>query len=150
MKDKQPQQKKDKRLVKEKQPMNNKQPIKRKKGLIDKEDIEPSPPRFSNDKIVEDFPLTAPQPSQDSASTQSLFGKSFGQSIFGSSLSVPDFEYLGLEVEEDIPWKSRDIGNRPGSIDFTCSTSVLAVKDHMRSLFYPTPMITAPTILVHM
>ncbi|MCD7473427.1 hypothetical protein HAX54_015291, partial [Datura stramonium] len=72
------------------------------KKISDEEDVEPSLPRFTNDATVEDLPLTAPQPSQDSASSQSLFVKSFGQSIFGSSPSDPDFEYLGLEVKEDI------------------------------------------------
>lgn len=71
--------------------------------LIDEEDEEPSPPRFQNDATIKDLHLTSPQPSQDSASSQSIFWKYFGQSIFCSCPSDPDFEYLGVEVEEDIP-----------------------------------------------
>ncbi|KAF3680394.1 hypothetical protein FXO37_03337 [Capsicum annuum] len=61
---------KSKKQIKDKQPMKGKQSMKRQRSLIDKEDVDSSPPRFSNDAIVENFPLTAPQASQDIASTQ--------------------------------------------------------------------------------
>ncbi|KAM3357519.1 hypothetical protein P3S68_020450 [Capsicum galapagoense] len=85
--------------------------MKRQRTLIDEEDVEPTPPRLPNDAIVEDLPLIAPQASQDNTSTQhqSFFGKSFDQSILGSSPSYPEFEYHSLEVEEDVPWKPRGI-----------------------------------------
>ncbi|KAF3628173.1 hypothetical protein FXO38_28393 [Capsicum annuum] len=97
--------------MKDKQPQKGNQSMKRQRTLIDEEDVEPSPLRFPNDAIIEDLPLTAPQASQDSASTQhqSFFGKSFGQFIFGSSSSYPEFNNRGLEVEEDVPWKPRGV-----------------------------------------
>ncbi|MCE2055613.1 hypothetical protein HAX54_043006, partial [Datura stramonium] len=55
----------------------------------------------------EDLPSTLHASVKTKASSQSLFVKSFGQSIFGSSPSDPDFEYLGLEVKEDILCKIR-------------------------------------------
>ncbi|PHU07871.1 DNA-(apurinic or apyrimidinic site) lyase 2 [Capsicum chinense] len=87
--------------------------MKRQRTLIGEEDVEPSPPRFPNDAIVEELPLTGAQASQNSASNQhrqSFFGKSFGQSIFGSSPSYHRFEYRVLEVEEK-PWKPREEGS---------------------------------------
>ncbi|PHT73312.1 hypothetical protein T459_24097 [Capsicum annuum] len=94
--------------------------MKRQRTLIGEEDVEPSPPKFPNDAIVEELPLTAVQASQNSASNQhrqSFFGKSFGQSIFGSSPSYHRFEYRVLEVEEDIPWKPRGSEAQSGGPD---------------------------------
>ncbi|KAM3199848.1 hypothetical protein P3L10_032208 [Capsicum annuum] len=104
--------------MKDKQPKKGNQSTKRQRTLIDEENIDPSPPRFPNNVIVEDLPLTAPQASQDSASTQyqSFFGKSFGQSIFGSSPSYHEFEYRGLKVKEDIPWKPRGVSESKSRI----------------------------------
>ncbi|KAM3216262.1 hypothetical protein P3L10_025703 [Capsicum annuum] len=105
--------------MKDNQSKKGNQSMKRQRTLIGEEDVEPSPPRFPNDAIVEELPLTAVQASQNSASNQhrqSFFGKSFGQSIFGSSPSYHRFEYRVLEVEEDIPWKPRGVSEFKFSI----------------------------------
>ncbi|KAG5587335.1 hypothetical protein H5410_047769 [Solanum commersonii] len=85
-------QKMDEQCDKEKRQTN-----KRHKTLIDEEDVEY--PTLTQDYVglpldssliaatVEDFPLTAPQPTQDCASED---------------------EDFGLNVEDDMPWKPRD------------------------------------------
>uniref|UniRef100_M1DRI1 Uncharacterized protein n=1 Tax=Solanum tuberosum TaxID=4113 RepID=M1DRI1_SOLTU len=85
-------QKMDEHCDKEKRQTNE-----RHKTLIDEEDVEyPAPTQdceglpLDSSPIaatVEDFPLTAPQPTQDCASED---------------------EDFGLDVEDDMPWKPRD------------------------------------------
>ncbi|WMV42664.1 hypothetical protein MTR67_036049 [Solanum verrucosum] len=75
-----------------------KQTNERHMTLIDEEDVEyPTPTQDCGglsldsspiDATMEDFPLTVPQPTQYCASDED--------------------EYFGLDVEDDMPWKSRD------------------------------------------
>ncbi|KAF3684637.1 hypothetical protein FXO37_01252 [Capsicum annuum] len=71
---------KSKKQMKDKQPMKGKQSMKRRRTLNNEENVEPSPPRFLDDAMVEDLALTTLQASQDSAPTQHqlLFDESFG------------------------------------------------------------------------
>ncbi|KAG5571881.1 hypothetical protein H5410_061647 [Solanum commersonii] len=60
----------------------------RHRTLIDEEDVEFNPPSSPIATTVEDFPLTAPQPTQDCA--------------------LDEDEDFALDVEGDMPWKPRD------------------------------------------
>ncbi|WMV58459.1 hypothetical protein MTR67_051844 [Solanum verrucosum] len=65
-----------------------KQTNERHRTLIDEEDVEFNPPSSPIATTVEDFPLTAPQPTQDCA--------------------LDEDEDFALDVEDDMPWKPRD------------------------------------------
>ncbi|KAH0773548.1 hypothetical protein KY290_010685 [Solanum tuberosum] len=65
-----------------------KQTNERHRTLIDEEDVEFNPPSSPISTTVEDFPLTAPQPTQDCA--------------------LDENEDFALDVEDDMPWKPRD------------------------------------------
>ncbi|XP_060179076.1 uncharacterized protein LOC132609216 isoform X2 [Lycium barbarum] len=87
-----------KRPSKNKQPMKwpskDKQPMNMKMRLVDEEVVDEGPLIFLDIAIVDDLLLSAPQPSQ---------------SIFDPSPSDHDFEYPGLELEEDLPLRPRGV-----------------------------------------
>ncbi|MCD9560483.1 hypothetical protein HAX54_019169 [Datura stramonium] len=70
-------------------------PTKRQRRLINEEEVEEERPRSPLAAIVEDLPLSAPQPSQNSPSRVQT--------------SEPDFEYPSIEVEEDLPWRPKGV-----------------------------------------
>ena len=93
-KDKQPMKRPSKNKQPMKWPSKNKQPMNMQMRLVDEEVVDEAPLIFPDIATVDDLPLSAPQPSQ---------------SIVDPSPCDHDFEYPGLELEEDLPLRPRGV-----------------------------------------